>query len=47
MTSLAFAALFLSTSIFIFYLGYLFGREIEQEKQDYARSVRKNHERNR
>lgn len=46
MTSLAFAALLLSTSIFIFYLGYLFGREIEQEKQDYARSVRNTYERN-
>lgn len=44
MTSLTYVALLLSTTTFIFYLGYLFGREIEQEKQDYARRVRKTYE---
>lgn len=44
MNNLTFIAMLLTTSITIFYLGYLFGREMEQEKQDYARTIRKTYE---
>jgi hypothetical protein len=47
MNSLTFAALLLITFVFTFYLGYLFGREIEQESQDYARRIRNDYERKR
>lgn len=46
MNNLTFIALLLTTSITIFYMGYLFGREIEQEHQQYAKKVRDTYERN-
>lgn len=45
MNSLTFAAMLLVTFVTTFYLGYLFGRDVEQESQDYARRIRNDYER--
>lgn len=46
MNNLTFIAMLLTTSITIFYLGYLFGRETEQDHQEYAKRIRDTYERN-
>lgn len=44
MSSLTWAALILSTMSVSFYLGYLFGRDVEQEAQEFARRIRNTYE---
>ena len=47
MNDATFIVILLTTCVSIFYFGYLYGREMEKEQQQYAKTVRDNYERNR
>jgi multisubunit Na+/H+ antiporter MnhC subunit len=43
MNNLVFTAIIITTCMTIFYLGYLFGKDTEQDRQKYAKRIRDDH----